>query len=289
MINPAFLTTNNIQSVLRASAFTGIMSVGVTWILISGSIDLSIGSIAGMAAVIASYLVVKTGVPVIPSILVGLLSGTILGCTNYFLVFKMKIPAFLATIGTLFIAKGIGLYISEGFSIYPMPDSVKAFGKGTPLGVSWHFWIFLVLVIVSELILLFTVYGLEVKATGSDREIARKTEVNVSKISLSTFIIVGTLSALSGILLMIRLITGSPDIGQGWELQSITACAIGGVSLFGYEGSFIGMFLGVIALQIIQSGLVVIGLSPYLNTIIVGVILVVTAIIDWQRRVKLDL
>ena len=289
IINPAFLSPDNIRTILRGGAFIGVMSVGVAWVLLSGTFDLSTGAVAGMSAVIASVLIVREGFPIIPSLLVGLLSGFAVGVLNYNLVFKAKIPAFLATIGTMFIAKGMALYISKGWDIYPLPDVVGEFGRAHPLGISWHFIIFISLVIISELVLYLTVYGLEVKATGSDREIARLTEVNIRKVSISTYIIAGVLSALSGILLMSRIITGKATIGTGWELQVITGVAIGGVSLFGYEGSFIGVFLGVLALQVLQNGLIVIGLSQYLNTVVVGMVLLVVASIDWQRRSKLEL
>jgi len=226
---------------------------------------------------------------IIPSIICGCVSGTIIGLVNYYMVFKIHLPAFLATIGTMFIAKGIGMYISKGWEIYPLPESLGMFGSAQPLNISWHFWIFIFLIVISQLLLSFTLWGLEVKATGSDREIARLTEVNIEKASMSTFLICGTLSAFAGMLLMSRLGAGKPAIGVGWELQVITAVAIGGVSLFGYEGSFLGVFLGILAIQVIQNGLIIIGLSPYLNTIVVGMILLFTAFVDWKRRASLDI
>jgi ribose/xylose/arabinose/galactoside ABC-type transport system permease subunit len=289
LINPLFLRPDNLYAILRGGAFIGVMAIGVAWVLMSGTFDLSSGSVAGMAAVVTSTLIVNKEFPIIPSFIVGILSGAAIGVVNYNLVFRAKIPAFLATIGTMFIAKGIGLYISKGWEIYPVPESIGVLGRAQPLGVSWHFWIFVLLVIISQILLVFTVWGLEVKATGSDRETARLTEVNIKKVSVSVYLICGSLSALAGILLMSRLITGKADIGTGWELQVITAVAIGGVSLFGYEGSFIGVFLGILAIQVIQNGLIVIGLSPYLNTIVIGVILLFTAVIDWQRRASLNL
>ena len=289
LINPIMLRPDNLRAILRASAFTGVLSIGTTWLLLSGSIDLSIGSVAGLASVVTSYLIVLQGVPYIPSILLGLLAGTGIGISNYFLVYRVKIPAFLATIGTMYIAKGMAQFISNGFQIYPLPDVFKRFGSGEPLSISWHFLIFIFLIIVSQIILSGTIFGLEVKATGSDREIARNTEVNVKKVSIITSMVVGTLAALSGLLLMSRVITGYASIGLGWELTSITACAIGGVSLFGYEGSFFGLLLGVITLQVIKNGLVVVGFSPYVNMMCVGVILVATTAFDWQHRENLRL
>jgi len=289
ILNPAFLRLDNIFVILRGGAFIGVMAVGVAWILISGSFDLSTGSVAGMATVISSTLIMEYGVPIIPSIICGCVSGTIIGLVNYYMVFKVHLPAFLATIGTMFIAKGIGMYISKGWEIYPLPESLGMFGSAQPLNISWHFWIFMFLIVISQLLLSFTLWGLEVKATGSDREIARLTEVNIEKASMSTFLICGTLSAFAGMLLMSRLGAGKPAIGVGWELQVITAVAIGGVSLFGYEGSFLGVFLGILAIQVIQNGLIIIGLSPYLNTIVVGMILLFTAFVDWKRRASLDI
>lgn len=289
IINPVFLKPDNIQNIFRASAFTGIMAVGVGWLLISGSIDLSIGAVAGMGSIITSYLTVKFGYPILLSVAIGLSSGLTMGILNYVLIYAVKIPAFLATIGTMYIARGAAFLISNGLSIYPLPKEVGQFGMAMPLNISWHFIIFVLLIIISQVILFHTVYGLEVRATGSDREIAKMTEVNVKKVSISTFIIAGMLSALSGILLMTRVVTGQPNTGTGWELIAIAACAIGGVSLFGYEGSFLGVFLGIITLQVIQNGLVVIGLSSHLNLVVIGCILVCTAAIDWQRRIKLDI
>ena len=275
---------------LRASAFIGVMAIGVAWLLMSGSIDLSIGAVAGLASIVTAVMIVEHKMPVALSVIAGLSMGVLFGIINYNIVFGLKIPAFLATIGTMYVAKGLGEFISNGFQIYiSEPEAVRSFGTATPLGISWHFIIYVVLVIASQIILFQTVYGLEVRATGSNRETAKNTEVNIRKVSISTFLIVGICSALAGILLMSRIITGASAIGSGWELAAITACAIGGVSLFGYEGSFIGVFLGVLTLQVIKNGLVVVGLSPFLNTAIVGIILVITAAIDWQRRSQLNL
>ena len=289
ILNPAFLRPSNIFVILRGGAFIGVMAVGVAWILISGSFDLSTGAVAGMATIVSGTLIRDVGVPIIPAAICGCLSGMAIGLVNYCMVFKVHLPAFLATIGTMFIAKGIGFFISEGWQVYPLPASLSEFGGAQPLEISWHFWIFIALIIISQLFLSFTLWGLEVKATGSDREIARLTEVNIEKASMSTFLICGTLAAFAGMLLMSRLGAGKAAIGVGWELQVITAVAIGGVSLFGYEGSFLGVFLGILAIQVIQNGLIIIGLSPYLNTIVVGIILLFNAFVDWRRRASLNI
>lgn len=289
LINPEFMRLANLAAIARAAAFTGIMAVGIAFLLISGQIDLSVGAIAGLAAIVTSSLIVKLGAPIIASYAVGIGIGVLAGWLNSRLVLKVKLPAFLATIGTMYIFRGFAMYISNGYTVYPLPDNVKAFGIATPGGVSYPFWIFVAIVIVGQFLLSGTVWGLTVKATGSDRETARNLEVNVNRVNTQTFAICGALAAVAGLLLMSRLITGQPTIGQGWELNAITAAAIGGVSLFGYEGSMVGVFLGVLLIQVIQNGLVVIGASVYLQQVEVGAVLLVTAAVDYQRREKLNL
>jgi len=289
IVNPKFLSVGNITVILRSGAFIGIVSIGIAFVLMSGSIDLSVGSMAGFANIITSYLAVLKGYPPYVSILIGLLAGVVVGAINYFLIYKVKIPAFLSTIGMLYILRGMSQFISNGYTIYPLPEFFKFVGEYSIYGISLAFIIFIVLIVISELTLNNTVWGLCVRAVGSDRETARNLEVNIDKISLSVFIISGVLSSLAGILLMSRIITGQPSMGSGWELQSITACAIGGVSLFGYDGSFIGVLLGVLAIQIISNGLVISGVSVYLQNVVVGIILLVITALDFQRREKLNL
>lgn len=287
--NLNFLLYDNLTSILRASSFIGIVSIGMAFLLISGTIDLSLGSIAGLANVLTSYLIVIHKFPVIPSIIAGLVLGAIIGWINFNLIYRIKIPAFLATIGMLYILRGLAQVISNGYTIYPLPNQIQKLGEWNYLGLSLPFILFVLLCVLSGLALSHSVWGLCVRAIGSDRETARNTEVNVNKISLSVFILAGVLSSLAGLLLMSRVITGNPNTGTGWELQSITACAVGGVSLFGYEGSLLGVFLGVVIIQLISNGLVVIGISAYFQNVIIGVVLLVITAIDFQRREKLSL
>jgi ribose transport system permease protein len=287
VINPVFLTPGNFAVILRACAFTGVMAIGIGFLLMSGMIDISVGAIAGLAAIVTSYIIVKLGYPVWQGYVAGLLVGGIAGWLNSQITLRLGVPAFLVTIGTMYIYRGLALFISNGFTIYPLPTSVEMFGTGTPFGLSWHFLIFVTLVLLGQFLLSETVWGLTVKATGSDRETAFNTEVNVDRVNTQTFILCGVLAALSGLLLMSRIITGQANIGLGWELNAITAAAIGGVSLFGYEGSIIGVFLGVLLIQILQNGLVVIGGSPYLQSVEVGIVLVITAVFDVQQRRRL--
>ncbi len=286
--NPLFLSWGNVAVLLRSSAFTGICAVGMSLLLISGQIDISIGSIAGLASVgFATMITYK--LPFIVAAGLSLALGGFCGLINSQLVLKLRISAFLATIATMYVFRGLAMTITKGYTVYPLPDSVNNFGGAQPLGVSWSFWIFILLVVILEIVLRFSVWGLETKATGSDREIASWTEVNVNKINTEAFIICGSLVALAAILLTARVQAGQPTMGQGWELNAIAAAAIGGVSLSGYTGSMVGTLLGVLLIQVLANGLVAMGASAYLQPIEVGVILACTAAIDVRRRERLKI
>ena len=173
--------------------------------------------------------------------------------------------------------------------MYPLPDAVNAFGVATPLGVSWAFWFLVVVLVVIALLLHSTVWGLSARATGSDFETAKCTEVDVYKVQLSAFLLSGALSACSGVLATMALGCGVYTMGTGWELIAIAACAIGGVSLFGYEGSMFGLFCGLATLQVIQTGIIILGISPYWQLIVIGSILLFSMVVDVRRRMYLNL
>lgn len=289
LVNPMFLSGANILTILRGSAFYGIVAIGIALCLISGTIDLSIGAIAGLSATVFSLLVNKWGINDTVSIFVGLVIGGLCGLLNGFISVKLKITPFMTTIGMMYILRGIANYLTGGLSIYPLSDTLKAFGEAQPLGLSWTFIIFIVLAVMANIILFGTIYGLKIRATGSDREVARCTEVDPDKIQISVFIITGVLSALAGILLACRINAGQATIGLGWELPVISACVIGGVSLFGYEGSIFGAVLGIIAIQVIQNAVVAAGISAYLQIVAVGIVLIMTMILDVRRRMKFNL
>ena len=288
-MNPAFLSPGNLAVMARSAAFTGILAVGMGYLLISGQIDISVGAIAGLASIVATFLMTKAGVSPWVGTIAGLCVGAAAGYINAKLVLKLGVSAVLSTISTLYIYRGLALVLSSGYTIYPLPQGLEDFGQATPLGISWAWWIFVGLVIAGELILRWTVWGLTVKATGSDRDTARNTEVDINKVNTQTFMLCGLCAAGAGILLTLRIMAGEPTLGTGWELNCITAAAIGGVSLFGYDGSMLGVFLGVLLIQVVQNGLVVIGASAYWQGVEIGILLIATAVYDLRRKANLEL
>lgn len=288
MINPAFLGLGNIQSMFRSLAYGGIIGVGLAICLISGTIDLSVGAVAGLSGVVFSLLLTKgydIGIAILGSIVIGLFAGFV----NSIMIIWIKITPFIGTISTMYIFRGLASYITNGFTIYPIPQYVTKIGNAQPLGISWAFWIMLLLMIIVEILLRTTVWGLCLRATGSDEETARNTEVNVTITRLSALLTASVLAAVAGVFGTMMLGAGVPTLGTGWEFVAITACAIGGVSLFGYSGNMIGLLFGLLTLQVIQNGIVVVGVSPYIQTVVVGLILLFSMTIEVRRRKTLNL
>lgn len=284
LIKPSFLSPDNIATMLRTMSFVGIIALGQTFLMISGAFDLSVGSTAGLAAIVCSYAMVNLHLPIPVAILVGLASGAVVGLANSFSVLRLRVPPFIATLGMLYIAKGITFLISKGYTIYPLPEAINQFGTAEPLNTSWSFIIFVMLALIASFVLNRTTYGRKLYAVGGNAEVARLAGINPALLQMSGFILTGTLAALAGILLMARLVTGNPTIGLGWELNVIAAVVIGGVSLFGGAGSIAGTVIGLMIIQVVTNGLVVINIDPYWQTVAIGVIIIAAVTIDILRR-----
>lgn len=287
--NPIFLSPVNVATMLRALSYTGIIGIGMATCLMSGVLDLSVGSTSALASVVFGSAIRDWGFDLLPAIGLGLLMGVLVGAINSFVILKLKITPFIATISMMFIVRGLANWVSNGYNIYPLSDQVLALGYARPLGVSWAFWAFVVLAILTHLVLQYSLFGLLIRAVGSDREVAMCTEVNVDRVNTITLVSVSVLAAVAGIFISFVINAGSPTVGSGWEFTAITACAIGGISLFGYHGSIFGLFCGLAVIQIMQNGIVMLGVSPYLQNVVVGAILIIAMMIDVRRRAYLDL
>lgn len=289
VLNPVFLTSLNIAGMLRAMAYPGLIAIGMALCLMSGVIDLSVGATAGLASVVFGYCSVYFGMGIVLSAGASLVCGLIVGLVNGIIVTKAHITPFIMTLCSMYAVRGLAFWISNGYQIYPLPEGYAHIGAVQPLGISWAFIVMLVLMLVAWFFLDRTVWGLTVRATGSDKESAKCTEVNVDRVHISVFAITGVLSALAGVMVSLILNAGSAPAGTGWELLAIAACAIGGVSLFGYEGSYIGLFAGLLTMQVIENGIVVVGVSSYTQTIAVGIILLSAMVMEVRRRRWLNL
>ncbi len=284
VLNPVLLSGENIGSMLRAMSFVGVVAVGLTLLMIAGEIDLSVGSVAGLCAIVASHLMKNAEWPVAAALLAGLATGGFAGLINGLLVARVGIPAFIATLGMLYVARGASFLISKGYPLYPLPASVQSFGAADTLGTSASFVIFIALVIVADVLLRRMVFGRMIYATGGNAEAARLAGVNTVGVKIACFVLTGLLAALGGMLIMARFNVGRPETGTGWELEVIAAVVIGGVSLFGGSGTMIGTLCGLMIMQIVRSGLVISGVNTHWQTVALGVIMIAAVGVDLLRR-----
>jgi ribose transport system permease protein len=283
-LNQSFLEPNSVAAMLRAMTFVGIIAVGQTWLMIAGGIDLSVGSVAGLCAIVSSWLMKTQGWPVEAGLLAGLAVGFMAGLVNGLIVVRFGIPAFIATLGMLYVARGLNYLLCQGYPIYPIPDPLKDLGRAEPLGLSWAFVVFFLLAGIGDFALRRTVYGRMVYATGGNVEVARIAGINTAWVQIGCYMLTGAMAAVAGMLLMSQLNVGQPEIGVGWELDVIASVVIGGVSLFGGVGTVVGTFLGLLIMQVVRSGLVVTGVNTHWQTVAVGVIMVTAVGVDLLRR-----
>ena len=283
-LNPRFLSASSVEALLRGLAFVGVIGVGMTFLMVVGELDLSVGSVAGLCAIVAAWLMEKAGWNVAESLIAGLCLGAVVGLINGLIAVKIGIPAFITTLGMLYIARGFNYLICSGYPIYPLPHVVNSFGEANPIGLSWSFLILVGIVLLGDFVLRRTTFGRMIYATGGNREVARISGINTSAVKIGCYMLTGTLAALGGILTMASLNVGQPDIGQGWELDVIASVVIGGVSLFGGVGTVVGSFIGLLVMQVVSTGLVMTGVRSHWQTVAVGSIMIVAVGMDLLRR-----
>ncbi len=283
-LDRALLSGENISSMLRAMSFVGVVTVGMTLLMISGEIDLSVGSVAGLCGIVAAHLMKDAGWPVALALLAGLGTGALAGLINGLLAVRLGIPAFIATLGMLYIARGATFLISKGYPIYPLPASVQSFGEADTWGTSWSFVIFIALVLMANFVMRYTVFGRMIQATGGNCQAARFAGINTGAVKIACFVLTGMLAAVGGMLVMARFNVGRSETGVGWELEIIAAVVIGGVSLFGGVGTVTGTLLGLAIMQVVRSGLVLSGVNTHWQTVAVGIIMILAVGVDLLRR-----
>ena len=275
--SPVFLTTDNLLSVLRQVSNNMYLALGMTLVIILGGIDLSVGTcVAG--------LMVNQGMPMVPAIAVGLLLGTLAGFLNGLIIATFKVPAFIVTMSMMNVAKGVAYIYSGGRSIRVSNDVFTGIGTGKLFGVLPLPVVYMiVLIIIFIVVLNKTKFGTYIFAIGGNRESARLSGVPIKKVEIAVFTISGFLAAFAGIVLSARMYSGQPGVGEGYELDAIAACVLGGISMTGGVGAVSGTIFGALVIGIISNGLNLIGLSSFWQLVVKGLIIVLAVIIDTQK------
>lgn len=282
-----FLSADNIINILRIASFTLICATGETYLLISGSWDISIGAVYSLGGVMAGLSMSKWGLPVWLSVIIALAAGALVGVLNGFLVQKVKIAPFIATIGTQFLVRGLIQGITGGSPVYPLADSFLKVGQGHlkigSLKIPWVIIIALILSVVASIILKYTVFGRKIFAVGGNGEAAHLAGIQTGKIRFCAFVLTGITAALTGILMASRLGSAQIAIGNGFEMTVIAGAVIGGISMNGGAGSIFGMALGAVFMAMITNGMTLVKISANWQLLVTGAILIVACSLEFLR------
>jgi len=274
-----FLTLTNLDNLVRQVAVFAILSIGQLFVILTGGIDLSVGSVLGLSGGVTALLL-AAGAPIPLAILAGLLVGLLVGLINGLLVSRLKLPPFIATLGMLGIARGVVLLLTGARTIAPLPDAFNIIANGSILGLPSLFWILILVAIVAAFVLGRTVFGRYVYAVGSNAESSRLSGVPVNVVLIAVYSISGLLAGFAGVLTTSRLGAGIPTAGTGYELQAIAGAVIGGASLSGAKGRTIGAVLGALIMAILANGGNLLGVDPFYLQIAIGLLIILAVYFD---------
>jgi ribose transport system permease protein len=286
--SPQFLTASNLLTVSLQVSVVGIIAVGMTLVIITAGIDLSVGSVVGLSGVIAASLMVNNNVnPVLSSIL-ALSVSTVIGIVNGLLITRFDLPPFIVTLGMMGAARGLAFILTNGNQIFGMPASFTALGSGYVGPIPIPVVALAVVALTGYIVLARTKLGAYAYAIGSNPDAARLSGVNVGRSLIYVYAICGLLSGLAGLVLAGRISIGAPSSGLGYELDVIAACVIGGTSLFGGEGTILGTLIGTFLIGIVRNGSDLLNISNFYQQVIIGVIIWVAVLYDRIRTRRLS-
>jgi ribose transport system permease protein len=284
VLTPVFLSVNNIINVIRQVSINGILAAGMTMVIISGGIDLSVGSVAAICGAIVAGTQLKLGLA--PAMLLSVATGALLGLINGLVITKGKVAPFVATLGMTTVARGLTLIYTGGRPIYNLTDAFRVLGAGYVGPIPVPVIILALVIAVVHFVMSSTVFGREVYALGGNEEAARYSGINVERRRMMVYISMGLLSAVTGIVLTSRLGSADPTAGVGFETDAIAAVVIGGTSMSGGEGSVIGSLIGALIIGVMNNGLNLLNVSPYYQQIFKGLIVVLAVLMDSASRRK---
>ncbi|HVB20878.1 MAG TPA: ABC transporter permease [Ktedonobacteraceae bacterium] len=274
-----FLTPTNLENLVRQVAVFAILSVGQLFVILTGGIDLSVGSVLGVSGGVTALLLAD-GMSIPLAILIGLLIGLGIGLINGLLVARLKLPPFIATLGMLGAARGLVLLLTGASTIAPLPDSFNAIANGNFLGLPNLFWVLLIVAVLAAFVLGRTIFGRYVYAVGSNAESARLSGVPTNLVLIAVYCISGLLAGFAGILTTSRLGAGIPTAGTGYELQAIAGAVIGGASLSGAKGRVLGAVIGALIMAMLNNGGNLLGVDPFYLQIAIGALIILAVYFD---------
>ncbi|MDO4976599.1 MAG: ribose ABC transporter permease [Eubacteriales bacterium] len=284
IVSPEFRTGNNFLSLLRQSSINGLIAFGMTGVILTGGIDLSVGSVLALTTALCAGLI-TAGIPAGIAMLAALILGAVFGLVSGFMVTKGRLQPFIATLITMTVYRGVTMIYTDGKPISGLGDIfiLKFIGKGTIFGIPFPAILFLVIFGVLYFVFNKTTLGRRIYATGSNSKCAQLVGVNIDRTKLFVYGLSGVLSALAGLILLSRLNSAQPTLGSGYELDAIAAVALGGTSMNGGRGKITGTLIGVLIIAVLNNGLNILGVSSYYQDVVKGIVILVAVLSDRKR------
>ena len=279
-----FLTLSNMQNLVRQTAISGVIAIGMTIVIISAGIELSVGATAGLSGVLCAIFMGTLGWPIFPSVVTSVLLATLVGVFNGVIIHDGKVPPFIATLGCMTAVRGVIMLITNARMISGLPKTFVTFAMSTFLGVPMLGLVWLIIILASFVIIRYTTFGRNIFAFGSNPEAARLSGINIRATTYGVYIYCAFLSAIAGVMMTARLGNGVPTGGMGYETDAIAAAVIGGASLMGAEGSIIGTVLGSLIMATLRNGGNLLGVNSFVLEIVIGLLIVFAVLLDKRRR-----
>ncbi|MFZ5710979.1 MAG: ABC transporter permease [Pseudomonadota bacterium] len=274
-----FLTTANLLNQGRLMAEVGIVALAMTFVIVTGGIDLSVGSILGLVAIMLGVMWQKLGLPLPVAMVLALAIGAAAGCANGYVITRFGVPPLIATLATLALYRGLAEGISQARSVRGYPEWFYVLGQGDLFGVPVQLWVFLALAVLAAFILGFTPFGRTAYAAGSNATAAEFSGLPVKRTLLLIYTMAGLFSAIAAVIFVSRVSTTRSDMGTGLELDVITAVVLGGTSIFGGRGTILGTLLGLVVMQALKNGLLLAGVKGDATIVVIGFVLMGTIIL----------
>jgi ribose/xylose/arabinose/galactoside ABC-type transport system permease subunit len=288
ILSPAFITPGNLMNVVKQISVNGIMAVGMTFVLILGGIDLSVGSLIALTSVCAAFFATKSlDLPLIVPIAVALLVGAAGGMINGFGIAYVGISPFIMTLAMMSCFRGLAQVLSNGTPIFGLSQQFNGIANGFVFGIPNLVYFLVLILVIGIFVLRKTVFGKWVYAIGGNEVSARLSGINTRRIKVVVYMGSGLLAGVCGVLMASRITSGSPIIGVSYELNAISAAVIGGVSMSGGTGNLLGTLVGALIIGVIQNGLDILGVSAFYQQIIQGLIILVAVFLDIKSKSKI--
>ena len=280
VLSPVFLTAGNLRDVAISACVNAIIGIGMTFVIITGGIDLSVGSIASFVGVVTATLMVNYNFNPILTLLIGLIAGALAGIANGILITRLKLPPFIATLGTMSVFQGLAYVVTNGTPVYNVPASFVTMLNGYVGGIPISVIVVAIVGVISWVLLRRTVFGENVIATGGSEETAWLSGVSVNRVKILVYSFSGVMGALAGMIVMARISAAQGNAGSPYLLTAIAAAVIGGANLMGGEGRIAGTLVGALILGALSNGLVLLNVPSFYEEIVTGLVVVIAVAVD---------